>query len=431
MNTSEKLDTYLAKFRSRLRRRTLVGGLAIWSVFALVVSVVLAYIAIRSGFSDAVVWPARVALVALLALGVYAFIRLPLRWFSDSADTDLESRVEEFQGRVYTYGTIRSDNPMRALLAEDALQIARKNPVEDTIPSNQINIPIGVTVLALLTALWLLFAGPGLFNFSLQHLFAGWAVDGLLPPQVINVTPGDELLRRGGRLNIEASISGFNPDTATLHVQNVGGEWQEVAMSPMLVSNGDDAEVSSAYDFTFYSAREPMSYYVSALGVRSPEYQIEVVDLPGIQNLKLTYNYPEWTGLDPEVKEQGGDIQAIPGTRVDLEVVLDSPIPGGEVILNGEPQDLLIAASSAFTDFEVEADGKYYIAALLGGEQVRLSDDYFITIAGDNKPEIEFGFNTYGYDWPWITKRMHYYKILMDCEKMMSCIDNSKSLEFK
>jgi hypothetical protein len=390
MNASEKLDGYLAEFRSRLRKRTLVGGLALWAVFALAVSVALAYLAIRSGFSDAVVWPARVALIVLLALGAYAFIRLPLSWFLDSADKELESRVEQFQGRIHAYGTVKSDNPMRALLAEDALKITQKNSVADTIPGKQISILIGVSLLALLTALWLLFAGPGLFNFSLQHLFAGWAVDGLLPPQVVSVTPGDELLRRGGRLNIEASISGFNPDTATLHVQSVGGEWQEVAMTPMLVSSGDDFEASSAYDFTFYSVREPMSYYVSALGVRSPEYQVDVVDLPGIQNLKLTYNYPEWTGLDPELKEQGGDIQAIPGTRVDLEVVLDSPIPGGEVILNGKAQDLLIAASSAFTDFEVETDGKYYIAALLGGEQVRLSDDYFITIAGDNKPEIEF-----------------------------------------
>ena len=226
MNASEKLDNYLAEFRARLRKRTLVGGLALWAVFALVVSVTLAYIAIRSGFSDAVVWPARVALIVLLALGVYAFIRLPLRWFSDSADKDLESRVTQFEGRIHAYGTIGSDNPMRGLLAEDALQIAKKNSVEDTIPSKQIGMPICVCVLALLTALWLLLAGPGLFNFSLQHLFAGWAVDGLLPPQVIAVTPGDELLRRGGRLNIEARISGFDPDTATLHVQNVGGEWR-------------------------------------------------------------------------------------------------------------------------------------------------------------------------------------------------------------
>ncbi|MDG2088718.1 MAG: hypothetical protein P8J68_08265 [Arenicellaceae bacterium] len=390
MNASERLDNYLAEFRARLRKRTLVGGLALWAVFALGVSVALAYIAIRSGFADTVVWPARIALISLLALGVYAFIRLPMRWVSDSADNDLESRVAQFEGRIHTYSTIGSANPMRTLLAEDALQIATKNSVEDTIPSKQIGIPIGISVLALIAALWLLFAGPGLFNFSLQHLFAGWAVDGLLPPQVISVTPGDELIRRGGRLNIEVSISGFEPDSATLHVQNVGGEWREVAMTPMLISSSDDSEVSSAYDFTFFSVREPMSYYVSALGVRTPEYQVDVVDLPGIKNLKLTYNYPEWTGLDPELKEQGGDIQAIPGTRIDLEVVLDSPIPSGEVILNGNSQNLLIAASSAFTDFEIEADGKYYIAALLGGEQVRLSDDYFITVAGDKKPEIKF-----------------------------------------
>ncbi|MBT5031928.1 MAG: hypothetical protein HOM55_06495 [Proteobacteria bacterium] len=324
---------------------------------------------------------------------------------ADSTDSQLESRVSEFDGRIHAYSSIERGNPIGPLLADDAVRIADKYPLAKTIPSRQLVAPVSIAMIAFMAGLWLLFAGPNLFNFSLQHLFAGWAVDGLLPPQVITVSPGDEMLRRGGRLNIDANISGFAPEQVVLHVKNEGGEWQEVVMAPTMSARlasevGDEifsspSESSSSnssrnYDFTFFSVRDPMSYYVSARGVRSPEYQIDVVDLPGIRNLKITYNYPEWTGLEPELKEQGGDIEAVPDTRIDIEVVLDAPIPGGEIILNGESQALRIAESSAFTDFEIEADGKYYIAALLGDEQVRLSDDYFIRVAGDEKPEIEF-----------------------------------------
>ena len=35
-------------------------------------------------------------------------------------------------------------------------------------------------------------------------------------------------------------------------------------------------------------------------------------------------------------------------------------------------------------------EGQYYIAALVGGEQVRMSDDYFIQLAEDGSPVIEF-----------------------------------------
>jgi hypothetical protein len=43
-----------------------------------------------------------------------------------------------------------------------------------------------------------------------------------------------------------------------------------------------------------------MRYYVQAAGLRSQEFAVDVVDLPRITNLKLTYNYPNWTKLEPQ-----------------------------------------------------------------------------------------------------------------------------------
>ena len=223
-------------------------------------------------------------------------------------------------------------------------------------------------------------AGPGFMNYSLRNLFAGWAFPGLLPPQTISVTPGDQTVRLGGNLEINATMSGFNPENASIYLKMADKDWQEVKM----------LKFQENFQFTFFSVREPMQYYVTSTGVRSPEYQVDVIQLPNIQNLKLTYNYPEWTKRPPDTVEFGGDIRTVNGTKIDIEVITDAPLPSGVLVLNGNDQKMSIEGNTGKTSFEIEEDGEYFIAAQVGGEQVRLSDDYFITITEDEKPDVQF-----------------------------------------
>ena len=91
-----------------------------------------------------------------------------------------------------------------------------------------------------------------------------------------------------------------------------------------------------SFDFTFFALREPMRYYVAAAGLRSQEFAVDVVDLPRITNLKLTYNYPNWTKLEPLVVEPGDDIRAVEGTQVTVELDTDQPLEASELVVDGQ-----------------------------------------------------------------------------------------------
>ncbi|MEX2366906.1 MAG: hypothetical protein WD601_09880, partial [Pseudohongiellaceae bacterium] len=381
MSTSRQLEQYIESFSKRLKKLTILQGTAVAAVVVLLVSVIGAWFATRTGFASDTVMTFRVLLVLALAAVIVRFIAMPLRRIKRGISGQVESRTPDFDGRIQTYMEMKEENhPLRALLAEDALKISARHPVSREVETREFTIAGMAGAAAAAILVYLLVAGPGLLNFALRDLFAGWAIDGLLPPQSIVVEPGDQSVRRGANLRITSVMEGFDPDEAVIHIRSGDNDWQEVAM----------VKGPSDFEFTFFSMQQPMEYYVSATGMRSPAYDVKVVDVPSIENLSLTYHYPEWTSREPETIEPGGDIRTLPDTRIELIVTTSAPLPeGGELVLNSEGQSLATEGNQASTEFMIDDEGEYYITALIGGEPVRLSDDYFIRLTEDGKPELE------------------------------------------
>jgi len=379
MSTS-RLDQYLESFKQRLKKLTLLQGIAATAVVLLVIALLGAWFTTASGFSAETVAAFRIILVLAVAAVIITRIVNPMKELDANISSKLESRSEDFGGRIETYAQMKEENnPFRELLAEDALKVSEKNPVDVIINKNDLNIAGAIGALAVVILVAMMVAGPGLMNYSLRNLFAGWAFDDLLPPQSIVVTPGDQSVRRGANLRIMAAMEGFSPNEAVIHVREADGDWQEVSM----------VQSPAGFEFTFFSMQQEIAYYISTTGLRSPEFTVQVVDVPGIESLELTYHYPEWTEREPEVFSEG-DIRTLPGTRIELTVTTTAALPGGELVLNDEGQPLVIEGVQASTEFMVEDEGEYFIAAIVGGEQVRLSDDYFIRLADDGKPVITF-----------------------------------------
>jgi len=379
MSTS-RLDQYLESFKQRLKKLTLLQGIAATAVVLLVIALLGAWFTTASGFSAETVAAFRIILVLAVAAVIITRIVNPMKELDANISSKLESRSEDFDGRIETYAQMKEENnPFRELLAEDALKVSEKNPVDVIINKNDLNIAGAIGALAVVILVAMMVAGPGLMNYSLRNLFAGWAFDDLLPPQSIVVTPGDQSVRRGANLRIMAAMEGFSPNEAVIHVREADGDWQEVSM----------VQSPAGFEFTFFSMQQEIAYYISTTGLRSPEFTVQVVDVPGIESLELTYHYPEWTEREPEVFSEG-DIRTLPGTRIELTVTTTAALPGGELVLNDEGQPLVIEGVQASTEFMVEDEGEYFIAAIVGGEQVRLSDDYFIRLADDGKPVITF-----------------------------------------
>ncbi len=378
MNATGKLDLYLAAFNQRLRKLMLLRGAAAVAVVLLVVGGIGAWFSVESGFAPTTISAFRVLLVLALVAVALRFVIDPLQKLKDNLSQPVETRVPELNGRIETYSQLKAaNNPFLDLLAEDTLRISDQHPVEQSVPRRELAVAASALGGAVVLLLYLLIAGPGFLNYSLRNLLAGWAFHDLLPPQTITVTPGDQNVRRGTNMRITAAMSGFDPDDAVIHILDTGGKWQDVGMvkSPL------------GFEFTFFSMQNNARYYISATSLRSPEYSLNVVDVPGIEKLELTYNFPDWTAREPEVSTIG-DVNALPDTRIALKVTTTAPLRDGQLVLNGTKQSLKQSGNDSSGEFTITADGQYFLAAMVGGEQVRLSDDYFIRLTADGKPEI-------------------------------------------
>ncbi|MDG2090158.1 MAG: hypothetical protein P8J61_03475 [Gammaproteobacteria bacterium] len=382
MKATEKLELYLAEFRQRLKKLVILQGVAAVAAVFLIISLIAAWFSLENGYASSTVITFRLLLILTLAAVVLFGILEPLKRIKENVSAQIESRSSKtdgkgFQGRVETYAQMEHSNPFRDLLAEDALKISESFPATEQVKNKDIQIA-GLAAAAMLAVLVYMVIGTGLISYSLQNFLAGWASDSFVPPQSIIVLPGDESVRRGSNLRINAQIEGFDPDEATLHVRTNGEDWQEVPL----------VRTMNGFEFTLFSLQEEMDYYVSTTSLRSPDFNVQVVDLPSIENLELTYIFPEWTERESEISNRG-DIEALAETRIALNITTSGPLPAGELILNNTAQELSINGNQASTDFTILEEGQYYIAALVGGEQVRLSDDYFISLAEDGSPIIK------------------------------------------
>jgi hypothetical protein len=388
MKFTAEFDRYLNLFRLRLRQLQLARGAAALAIVALVVTSVAVTLAIRNGFPDDLVIAARLILFGGLAATVWLLVVRPGRRLLHGGAAQIEARTPSFGGRVETYIEMTdSGNPMRDLLAENTLKLAANHAPERQVRQKEFTLALSAAGIALIGLLFLAIAGPGNYAYGVRHLWFGWVVPDLLPPQSIDVTPGDDGIRQGGTVAVRARMQGFAPAEAFVHARFGDGEWQQVAML-------DDQD---AFEFTFFSVREPLEYFVSAANVRSPAYTVRVVDLPVVENLIVTYHYPDWTGLEPETRDPGGDVRAIAETEVEVRIQADRQMSPGELVVDEQAIDMRIDGDTATATFKVQKDGQYFVAAKVGGEQIRLTDDYFITLLADELPQIEFA--RPGRDW--------------------------------
>src|SRR6202012_2101003 len=163
-------------------------------------------------------------------------------------------------------------------------------------------------------------------------------------------------------------------------------KWEEAPMLPR--SSG------SAYEFLFASLSEPGEYYVEAAGGKTKNSNLDVVDLPGIKKLKVTYHYPSWLGLPNVTEDPGGDLRAVAGTIAELTIETDRPLKNGVIEFDNAPQIALEDASQLGPNMltakvPVSKDGMYHFAGMEQGQSVRLSEDYFIEAREDNAPTVK------------------------------------------
>jgi hypothetical protein len=387
MNTRDQLNHYLRGLESRLRWLTVSKGIAIALGVALGATLAMVWFTNALAFSDNSITIARVVLFLALAAALGFALVLPLlRLNQHKTVKRAEQTFPEFDQRLLTYierGEAR--DPMLDLLARDAYSVANKTEPERVAPRKNIFAFATAGGFAGAALLWMILAGPGFLGYGSSLLWAG------LPKGVnginfydIKVDPGNKMVRRKADQMITATLTGFQAPQVRLFARYKStSKWEEAAMVPR--SSG------TAYEFLFASLPEPVEYYVEAAGVKSKTFKLDVADLPGIKNIKVTYHYPAWLGLKDVVEDPGGDLRAVAGTVAELNIEMDRPLKGGEILMDDGSKIALESKEGNFVSAKVpvEKDGMYHFAATERGESVRLSEDYFIEARQDQPPTVK------------------------------------------
>jgi hypothetical protein len=386
MSLRDQLNSYIHQLERRLRLGAMFRGGAILTSVALATTVVLVLITNAFAFSRWSITSARVALLFALVLAVTFGIALPLIALNRRrAARQAEDMHPQFKERLVTFAERDSEKgePFLDLLALDTLDVARVAEPKSLVPDRKLATFLGVGAVSLCVLVWLILAGPGYMGHGAALLWAATPHGGSAPFYDIQVVPGDISVRRNSDLMVTAQLIGLQSQNVRLFARyQSASKWDQVPMRPQAGSSG--------FQFVFAGLPESVEYYVEAGPLDSKHFNVRVLDLPNVKNVRVTYRFPSWTHLQNVTEQRGGDLRAVEGTEADLEVETDKPMRDGILVLDDAQRIQLTGGEGNVYKGTVrmEKDGVYHVAALDEGQPVRLSNDFFIEARKAEPPNV-------------------------------------------
>jgi hypothetical protein len=386
MNPLDRLSEYLRRIERRLRVLVFTRGAALTAVAALAFTVLAVLLSNHFAFSDPSVLWARILLFLGLALALGLGLIVPMIGLTRrKAAREAEQKFPQFEERLLTFSErpTGQNDPFLELLASDTLELAKTAEPHRVAAKSRICSFAGAAAVALAVLVWLGTSGPGFLGYGTALLWGGLPKNEMSPFYEIVVQPGNRTVRKKADQLVTARLVGFqSPRVRVLAKYQSSSKWEEAQMAPQ--------PGGPSYEFLFAGLPESMQYYVEAGGMRSKTYRFNVVDLPGIKRIRVTYKFPGWTGLQDAVEDPGGDLRAVEGTVAQVAIETDKPLANGQLLLEDGSKTPLRTGDGNWriASVSIQKDGLYHIAAVEQGEEVRLSDDYFIEARKDAPPVV-------------------------------------------
>jgi hypothetical protein len=390
MSKRQQLNVYIRQVQQRLRLDASLRGAAVIAGAALTATIVFTLILNAYAFPERGLTPARLALLAVVVAAVCFGLAWPLWRMTRAKSVGRAERGHpEFEQRLMTFAEKEAAADEQSglfleLLAADTLKVAESEQAQPAglVPQRRLGWLLGGAVVCAAVLVWLVAARPGFMGYGASLLWTGPHKD--VPPiYLIKVSPGNAAVRRNSDQMVTAQVIGLTPEKVDLYARyGSASKWEPVAMQPAMGSGG--------YQFLFAGLPENVEYYVAAGAAQSKHYTFRVVDLPAVKQIQVTYHYPKWTGLQTVSEEHGGDLRALEGTDAELTVTMTSPLKDGMIVLDGgQPLKLAGGEGNKYTGtIHMDKDGAYHVAAVDEGQQVRLSEDYFISTSKANPPMV-------------------------------------------
>jgi len=388
MSNRNALNFYIERIRQRLVLAAWMRGAATFTGTALIVTLALVLLLNHFAFPSRGLTGARLALLFALAAAAAFGTAFPLMRLTraravrkaEAANPALEHRLTTFYEKQE-----QNSDPFLELLAADTLTMTQHAEPSSLVEDKRLFALGGAGLGCLAVLAWMILGAPGYLGYGAALLWTG-PPKNAQPFYAIAVTPGDIAVRRNSDQLITAQITGMQPDKVQVfaHYQS-SSNWEPVAMQRQPNANG-----MAKYQFIFAGLPENVEYYVAADALASPHYTVRVVDLPAVKEIRATYHYPRWTGMEPATEEHSGDLRAIEGTDAALEIEMDRPLKSGQLTLD-DGQTIQLAGGDGnkyHGTVHMQKDGAYHVAAMDQGQPVRLSEDYFIATDKAQPPQI-------------------------------------------
>ncbi|MFC1513697.1 DUF4175 family protein [candidate division KSB1 bacterium] len=240
----------------------------------------------------------------------------------------------------------------------------------------------------------LLFTSSDSLNSAVSRIFQ--PTRHFNPPAAFSffVDPGNVEIIRGGPLNINVDVSGEVPENLFLFIQRKSS----AVFDEFLLEKNE----SGNFTFVHESVKESFIYFVRGRENRgilpgrdidSDVFSVNVILRPMVRKLKIHLDYPEYSGMEDRYLEDNiGDITALKGTKVRLEVNLNKSVEEASVgFSTGEIISFQTNNMRAETNFTLISDLSYRIS-LKDDEGIENIDpiEYKVSVIEDSYPFIQF-----------------------------------------
>ena len=386
---SRALTQTIRRIRHRWRIRQALSGIAFVGASMLAGMVVGLWLVVHFRYHPAAVITARILVYGVSALAAVRYLVLPLRRPMPDSRVALYLEEQEPSLRSLIVSAVDATGPdVASSIWSPPLVMRLIHHATERLRAagNGNGIEARRITLSLAALAGILGAGAVLVAKS-PAAVAAWHpfVSPMDRPLFITVTPGDGHATHGGDIAITARLHGFNAAAATLAVRSGDADaWDTLPMA---------AQDSGAFQVHLYDVQRPMTYYVEAAGIRSPTFDLGVLDRPYVKAIELTYHYPAYTKLPVTRIAPARDIGVLKGTRIEFKVATTRPVKGGRLLTDGTQAVPLALGTDGTLLGQMTAahSGTYRIELrTLAGDLVPGSLEYVIDVFDDRPPTIAF-----------------------------------------
>ena len=391
-NARPGLSEVIDRLRQRWRLRLLLAGLFKTLVLMTALFVVSAWLLNQWHFASPAVWLLRFVMVLTLVGLLLQFCIKPLRRRVSDARVALYFQEHEPSLKSIILAAVDAEQSrlpntspqLVSRLVQQALDACESVGFGHAVEQQKLRQATLKLGLALLVIIGLSVAPPEFLRSSATALLMPWTNASQYSPYRIELTPGNIEIARGSDQLISARIAGFDGKDVLLLTSLDGGvSWQQTAMTA--------GSHSGLYESFVFDLGQAVDYYVSGAGQQSETYRIEVADIPAIAEISLSYHFPAYTMLEPETSEGSGDISALRGTRVEVQIKPTIEIPGGALLLgDGQRIDLVKTDNQGWIgELTVDQNGSYRVELQqASGNPVDASAEFRITALDDKYPGV-------------------------------------------